>query len=278
MENSIIVPFDLNTARKIKSGEIEGSVLIGNIEIEFVYESKNCAGPYNLLFVKKDESGISAIYADTEGRTFFNNDLELEVEAGAYFKKGDILISTIGNPFIYNGIINREGDMGCIYGISAYGEIISEEVPIWTSVCSEDKSKYVRLATEEEKKSFAERIANTENLKKAGIIKQYLSKYEYLLDGRGNTERLVTRNPKLRNLLEDGEYIPSLGQLNLMAHYMDELNKAFTYVSASPLSSTWYWSSTESSQAVAWYVVFSSGLTGTGNKHIGDMVRTVIDF
>lgn len=56
-----------------------------------------------------------------------------------------------------------------------------EEVPIWTSVCGEDKSKYVRLATEEEKKSFAERIANTENLKKAGIIKQYLSEYEYLL-------------------------------------------------------------------------------------------------
>ena len=35
MENAIIVPFDLNTARKIKSGEIEGSVLIDNIEIEF---------------------------------------------------------------------------------------------------------------------------------------------------------------------------------------------------------------------------------------------------
>lgn len=41
----------------------------------------------------------------------------MEVEAGAYFKKGDVLISTLGNPFIYNGIINREGDMGCIYGI-----------------------------------------------------------------------------------------------------------------------------------------------------------------
>lgn len=93
---------------------------------------------------------------------FFNNVLELEVEAGAYFKKGDVLISTLGNPFIYNGIINREEDMGCIYGISAYGEITSEEVPIWTSVCGEDKSKYVRLATEEEKKSFAERIANTD--------------------------------------------------------------------------------------------------------------------
>ena len=83
-----------------------------------------------------------------------------------------------------------------------------------------------------------------------------------------------------------GDYIPLYTKsvklyiitLNLMAHYMNELNKAFAYVSASPLSSTWYWSSTESSQAVAWYVVFSSGLTGTGNKHIGDMVRTVIDF
>lgn len=51
MENPIIVPFDLNTARKIKSGEIEGSVLIGNIKIEFVYESKDCADRYNLLFV-----------------------------------------------------------------------------------------------------------------------------------------------------------------------------------------------------------------------------------
>ena len=69
MENPIIVPFDLNTARKIKSGEIEGSVLINNIEIEFVYESKDCAGPYNLLFVRKDGYGISAIYANTEGCT-----------------------------------------------------------------------------------------------------------------------------------------------------------------------------------------------------------------
>lgn len=35
------------------------------------------------------------------------------------------------------------------------------------------------------------------------------------IDGRGNTERLLARNPKLKNLLEDDEYIPSLGQLNL---------------------------------------------------------------
>lgn len=80
MENPIIVPFDLNTARKIKSGEIEGSVLIDNIEIEFVYESKDCAGPYNLLFVKKDGYGISAIYANTEGCIIGGTTLELRVD------------------------------------------------------------------------------------------------------------------------------------------------------------------------------------------------------
>lgn len=95
MENPIIVPFDLNTARKIKSGEIEGSVLIGNIKIEFVYESKDCADRYNLLFVKKDESGISAIYADTEGRTFFNNVLELEVEASGLKKSRNMSLSRL---------------------------------------------------------------------------------------------------------------------------------------------------------------------------------------
>ena len=184
MENSIVVPFDLNTARKIKSGEIEGSVLIGNIKIEFVYESKDCADRYNLLFVKKDESGISAIYADTEGRTFFNNVLELEVEAGAYFKKGDVLISTLGNPFIYNGIINREGDMGCIYGISAYGEITSEEVPIWTSVCGEDKSKYVRFATESERQKLVDALKASKEPKAKEYLKRFFGieekpKYEF---------------------------------------------------------------------------------------------------
>ena len=87
MKNSIIVPFDLNTARKIKSGEIEGSVLIDNIEIEFVYESKDCAGPYNLLFVRKDGYVISAIYPNTVGFSIGCTTLELKVESGAFFKK-----------------------------------------------------------------------------------------------------------------------------------------------------------------------------------------------
>lgn len=57
MENAIIIPFDLNTARKIKSGEIEGSVLIDNIEKEddyFPFSSASIvAYEYKLLYHEK---------------------------------------------------------------------------------------------------------------------------------------------------------------------------------------------------------------------------------
>lgn len=98
------------------------------------------------------------------------------------------------------------------------------------------------------------------------------------IDGRGNTERLVARNPKLKNLLEDGEYIPSLGQLNLMAHYKDSINDALEYIGAEPLGSTWYWSSTESSQTGAWFVYFSNGNTNGVNKYPSNRVRAVAAF
>lgn len=150
MENPIIVPFDLNTARKIKSGEIEGSVLIDNIEIEFVYESKDCAGPYNSLFVRKDGYGISSIYANTEGCTIGGTTLELKVEAGAYFKKGDVLTSTNGYQFIYDGIITK-GIMGCICGMATFGDI-GFDYKLWTHVYDEDKKRHVRKAYYKEPK------------------------------------------------------------------------------------------------------------------------------
>lgn len=99
------------------------------------------------------------------------------------------------------------------------------------------------------------------------------------IDGRGNTERLVARNPKLRNLLEDGEYIPSLGQLNLMAHYKDSINDALEYIGAEPLaSSAWFWCSTEGSQYSAWNVNFSNGDTSVNSKYISNRVRAVAAF
>lgn len=90
-----------------------------------------------LLFVRKDGYGISAIYANTEGCTIGGTTLELRVEAGAYFKKGNVLTSTNGYQFIYDGIITK-GVMGCICGMSSFGDI-GFDYKLWTDVYDEGK-------------------------------------------------------------------------------------------------------------------------------------------
>ena len=123
-------------------------------------------------------------------------------------------------------------------------------------------------------------LLDDDSLEESGHETYYERECDALFDfdGQKNTERLVARNPKLKNLLEDGEYIPSLGQLNLMAHYKDSINDALEYIGAEPLGSTWYWSSTESSQTGAWFVYFSNGNTGINYKYNSNRVRAVAAF
>lgn len=98
------------------------------------------------------------------------------------------------------------------------------------------------------------------------------------MNGQRNTAQLIERNPKLSNLLKDDEYIPSFGQLNLMAHYQDNINDVLRYIGKEPLSSTWYWSSTEYSLSLSWYVHFFSGQTSNGDKCYSYRVRAVAAF
>ena len=105
----------------------------------------------------------------------------MKVEAGAYFKKGDVLTSTKGRQFIYNGLITK-GVMGSICGMVTSGDIEFDHSGLWTDVYDEDKKRHVRKAIEEEKKFLAEKIIKAEDSRKIDIIKRYLSEYEYLLD------------------------------------------------------------------------------------------------
>lgn len=105
----------------------------------------------------------------------------MRVEAGAYFKKGDVLTSTKGCQFIYDGLIAK-GVMGSICGMTISGDIEFDHNKLWTDVYGEDKNRHVRKAIEEEKKFLAEKIIKAEDSRKIDIIKRYLSEYEYLLD------------------------------------------------------------------------------------------------
>lgn len=180
MENPIIVPFDLNTAREIKNKNIKGSVLMNCTEIEFIYESKNREKPYCLLFVT-GEDVANPISADIEGNVSGGGTLTLRVEAGAYFKKGSVLTSISGNPFIYDGCITHSRT-GSICGITAFGSIEFNHFESWTDVYGKDKNQYIRKATEREKEFLVKKIIEATDSRKINIIKQYLSEYEYLLN------------------------------------------------------------------------------------------------
>lgn len=100
----------------------------------------------------------------------------------------------------------------------------------------------------------------------------------YDFDSAKNTEALSEDNPALRDVLNEGEAIPALGVLNIIAHLRDEINEALAYIGGQELKDTWYWSSTESSQNGAWYVYFSNGNTYSSNKCNAIAVRAVAAF
>lgn len=100
----------------------------------------------------------------------------------------------------------------------------------------------------------------------------------YDFNSKENTERLLQDNPKLAELLGDGEAIPALGVLEIMCYLRKGINKALDYVGGHLLTDTWYWSSAENSESIAWYVNFSNGLTDTYYKCYSFAVRAVAAF
>lgn len=100
----------------------------------------------------------------------------------------------------------------------------------------------------------------------------------YDFDSVKNTEALCEDNPALRDVLNEGEAIPALGVLNIIAHLRDEINEALAYIGGQELKDTWYWSSTEYSLYGAWIVNFSNGYTLNTYKYYAYAVRAVAAF
>lgn len=100
----------------------------------------------------------------------------------------------------------------------------------------------------------------------------------YDFDSAGNTAKLVQDNPKLAELLKDGEAIPALGVLVIIRYLREGLNKALDYVGGHLLTDNDYWSSAELSEYGAWSVNFSAGSTWFYNKYLGLAIRAVAAF
>ena len=150
--------------------------------------------------------------------------------------------------------------------------------------CSNENVRYIGVIHEGH--SFALALNDITDVvlkpygKKAGERKRLSRECDaiYDFDSFKNTEALCEDNPELRDVLNDGEAIPALGVLNIIAHLRDEINNALDYIGKPKLDDGYYWSSTEFSQGNAWYVNFSGGYTLGNNKSGAYAVRAVAAF
>ena len=154
----------------------------------------------------------------------------------------------------------------------------------YTGANRKDNVRYIGVAFEG--KSFAVSLKESEEVillsedNPAGERKRLNRECDAIhdFDSFKNTAALCEDNQKLREVLEEGEAIPALGVLNIIAHLREALNEALDYVGGATLSDTWYWSSTESYPGGAWGMLFSSGSTYSYYKYYGTAVRAVAAF
>ena len=158
------------------------------------------------------------------------------------------------------------------------------EVKPYAKGCSNENVRYIGVV--HEGRSFALALNDMTDVvllpdgEKAGERRRLIQECDaiYDFDSVKNTEALCEDNPKLRDVLNDGEAIPALGVLNIIAHLRDEINNALDYIGRPKLADTWYWSSTEYSQYNAWYVNFSDGTAYYNSKYSAYAVRAVAAF
>lgn len=146
MENAIIVPFDLNTARKINIGEIAGRIVTekGRNRAEIVYEDNSSICP---LLVVIHSISVSADWFSATGKAFSSeNRLLLEVPEYTTFKDGDVLSNKDGS---YIFILNMHGKyLTSLYASLAAGTSLNILDDL---AAHENHIECYRLATDSEK-------------------------------------------------------------------------------------------------------------------------------
>lgn len=177
MANKVILPFSAELARGIKNKDIEGKFLFSDgfkeewMPAELVYDEKGSEEPF--LFVYKDGPECNSIWFNEEGE-FKGYKIKIEADAEKLFKKGDILVDSIGRPFIFNGEM-RDGGIGVMCLLwNNDTPMAYERDDVFLDV--ERDGEYIRFASEEEKVLFADKMMDGNEFCRE-VARKYLSKY-----------------------------------------------------------------------------------------------------
>lgn len=179
MENPIIVPFDLETAKKINIGEIAGRIVTekGQNRAEIVYEdnSSNCP-----LLVVIHSISVSADWFSATGKALSSeNRLLLEVPEYITFKDGEVLSNKDGS---YIFILNTHGK----YLTSFYASLNQKgilKIKDGLSAGENQIEKY-RFATESERQKLVDALKASKEPKAKEYLKRFFGikeepKYEF---------------------------------------------------------------------------------------------------
>lgn len=170
MEHKMVtIPFDLETAKKIRKGERLGQIVAekGRNRAEIVYEDNLC-NEYPLLVVIHSIPVLADWFSST-GKAFNDaNRLLLEVPEYATFKDGDVLSDEEGN---YIFILNTNGKyLTSLYASLAAGTSLNISDNI---AASENNIERYRLATDSEKQRMINALKASNNPK----AKEYLKRF-----------------------------------------------------------------------------------------------------
>lgn len=175
----VIIPFDLETAKRIREGKISGRIVTekGRNRAEIVYEDNSSSCP---LLVVIHSISVSADWFSATGKALSSeNRLLLEVPEYITFKDGEVLSNEDGS-FIF--ILNIHGKyLTSFYASLAAG--VGLNISDNFSACSNEIERY-RLATDSEKQRMIKALKKSKNPKAKEYLKRFFGieerpKYEF---------------------------------------------------------------------------------------------------
>lgn len=178
-QKMVTIPFDLETAKRIREGEIPGQIVTekGRNRAEIVYEDNlsNCP-----LLVVIHSSTVSADWFCATGKALSSeNRLLLEVPEYTTFKDGDVLSNEEGN---YIFILNTNGK----YLTSLYASLAAgADFNISDNIAANGNNiERYRLATDSEKQMMINALKASNNPKAKEYLKRFFGieeepKYEF---------------------------------------------------------------------------------------------------
>lgn len=148
-----------------------------------------------------------------------------------------------------------------IYG----GEIVSDSPVKYVGIKWGDRSLKVALHDQ----AAGEDITLTASENKTKGYKRYIDNYLNAVadwNGKENTEHLKAIGLNEEIKLEDGEYIPALGEMYFIYLNRKGLNEILEQIGGEPIADDWFWTSTELSATYAWILYLDLGGAGYGTK------------